>query len=123
MKAYLLKLDEKNLNGRVYPTEAVMAAIKEVPASGLLGINGVPNGTVPGINLTEVSHMAKNLRIEDGNLVADIEVLKTPRGQELQWMMDNCDFRPNGYANIDKDGIVSNYSLHCVSAIPKGSGS
>lgn len=123
------KLDEANRNGRIYSTEAVQEALDKIDQRHVFGTIGYPNtGTYiqdnTGIPLHEVSHMANNLRIEDGYLVGDIKVLETPKGNILSQLIEDgveTAFRTLGYANVDADGQVRDFTLTGVVLVPADS--
>lgn len=120
MKVQLLKLDEKNLNGRIYSTVEIEKAISQIKDGGVFGVNGAQE--TPFIDVSKISMSAKNLRVEDGYLVADVKVLDTPAGKELQLMLDDVEFRPSGYGRVNEDGTLSDYTLLSISAVKKGTG-
>ncbi len=122
-------IDKPNKNNRTYTLKAVVNAIEEAqkryadrPMLGTLGMPedalGLPVTTIP---LTQVSHTITNLRIEDGYLVGNVKILKTPMGQVLEAMLEkdreSMAFRTFGAGTIDKDGIISHYDIISVSAI------
>jgi len=119
MKILIQKLDEKNRNGRVYTTAAMTEAVSLVKGA-IHGTIGDRDFKQP-INLLEVSHAVNNLRVEDGYLVGDMTVLKTPGGETLKQLMDAGEivFRPMGTGKIDKDGNVSEFSFLGISALSK----
>lgn len=119
----ILKVGEVNKNGRVYTEEAVEQMIQQVnqftnnPILGMMGYPGVYT------RLEYVSHKVDELYIEDGRLMGKITILDTPHGLILQKIItdDMPDFRVAGFGDIDKDGIVSGFTLASVNAVNEGS--
>ena len=114
-------LDSPNKNGRIYTKECMKKAIadtkKLIEEKRFLGELEQPQYT--GINLSNVSHMITDLRIEENKIVADIQVLKTPKGILLQEMMDakEIEFVQRGLGKIGKDNIVTDYTLITIDAV------
>src|SRR5271167_2916897 len=113
------ELDRPNRNNRIYPRAVMEEAIAEFNKrpNPMLGTVGMPSD--PAVDLTAVSHVVKNLRIMDDYLVADIKVLATPMGAQLEKMLkdDSMVFRSAGFGNVGPDGTISDYRLLCVSAV------
>jgi hypothetical protein len=68
-----------------------------------------------------------NLRKENGQLIGDVQVQRTPAGRALQEMLDagiRTDFRTAGVCNFAPggDGVlrVENYQLISVNAVNNG---
>ena len=114
-------LDIPNKNGRIYTKECMKKAIadtkKLIEEKRFLGELEQPQYT--DINLSNVSHMITDLRIEENKIVADIQVLKTPKGFLLQEMMDakEIEFVQRGLGKIGKDNIVTDYTLIAIDAV------
>lgn len=97
----LLIIGTPNANGRIYTQECVESMVKQFNAmtKPMFGELGTQPGPAYGtIDINRVSHVAKDLRIEDGKLVANIEVLDTPFGKILQVVANT--------AKIDMDCVV-----------------
>lgn len=75
MKAVVLLKGLKDRRGRQYKEEDLR---KLVVGKALFGELGEGMGTT--INLERVSHTITNIRIVDGDLIGDIDFLKTPMG-------------------------------------------
>lgn len=117
MKVKIQKLDEPNKNGRIYSTDVIKAAIEKINNQAVMGTIGMPEG--PSMNIAKVSHVVANLTIEDGYLVGDLTILKTPMGEELSKMLDEMVFRTIGIGNISDDGEVTNFQISGICAIHK----
>lgn len=119
--------DVPNLNGRIYPTAVLEAAIrkfenKETPLFGELGFPRFPPFEVQRfseINLNRVSHLIKNIRMEKNILMGDVEILDNPMGAILAGSMP-VDFRIRCYADINKDGVVNKCHIITFDATSNG---
>jgi hypothetical protein len=120
MRAKILELNVPNKNGRIYTTEAVQAAIEQTKGRDIFGSIGYPDDFNGTVNLERVSHRAVNIRIEDGDVFADIKIMNTPNGKILK-QLEGADvplhFRPAGFANIAADGTVSDYQIISIDVV------
>lgn len=80
-KTYVVLPGMKDRVGRTYSREQLEPFL----GNDFYGYVGHSFGST--IELRHVSHKAKNLRIEDGNVVADVEILETPSGKILSEMV------------------------------------
>lgn len=112
MKTEILTLDVPNKNRRTYTTEAVTEALKNIPGH-IMGQINYPTENFGSVDIAEISHKINNLRIEDGKLIGDVTILKTPNGKLLEKLVEFPDsgFRPRSFANIDENGVVSNLQI------------
>lgn len=83
--AVVQEADKPNRNRRIYPRkilEQQVERLKEyVHNRSLMGELGVPKEAI--IHVSGVSHVITDLYMSDNNLMAEIEVLNTPPGQQL----------------------------------------
>lgn len=113
-------LDTPNRNNRIYTKECMEKAIadtkKLIEEKRFLGELQPQDRN---INLSNVSHMVTDLRIEENKVMAEIQVLKTPRGIILQEMLDakEIEFVQRGLGKIGKDNIVTDYTLIAIDAV------
>lgn len=73
-----------------------------------------PSSVELTIDLSKVSHIAKNLRLENDVLLADIEPLGTPMGNILKELLTantKLEFYPRGTGLLAEDGAISDYKL------------
>ena len=114
-------LDSPNRNGRIYTRECMEKAIegvkKLIEEKRFLGELEIPHDTI--VDLSNVSHMVTDLRIEESKIVADIQVLKTPKGIILQEKIDanEVEIVQRGLGKIGKDNIVTDYELIAIDAV------
>jgi hypothetical protein len=110
----ILPIDRPNWNGRIYNQSVVQSVIEKCKTPVFGSLESVAN-----IDLTKVSHITENLRVENGWLVGDVKVLKTPMGQilsEILLVESNINFTFGGYGNISADGVISNLVIWSVNA-------
>lgn len=113
----ILCADMPNGNRRIYPLAALERCIEKAKAGPVLGSLGLTEG--PAVELGEVSHAIENLRLQDGYLVGNVRVLKTPKGLELLKVIEHCKFRPTG-TGIIREGLVTDYNLISIDAVFDG---
>lgn len=119
----IMNVDVPNLNGRTYPRGVVEKAIMKYNAlPSKLGMLGMESGA--NIDLSKVSHVIEDLSInEKGEVIAKMRILDTPCGKIVKQLLDTparCDFRTAGTANIDRNGVVSDYVLTSVNLVSDG---
>ena len=121
--ATLLRLNEVNLNGRIYrDNENLRESIKDFndrqkKMGVAYGELGYPDTF--DTNLGNVSHCIKNVRIEGDNVVGDIRVLDTEKGNILQEKLNEMVIRPRAAGNTNADGTVNISRVYSFDAIPK----
>jgi hypothetical protein len=118
LTARLFRANVPNGNNRVYTTKTLEALVKKNP-SGLGSFCLTDRAfsrwnNFGGERCEEPSHRYSNLRIEDGYLVADIEILDNENGSELYNLISKkgfcyVDFRTGCDIACDdlKDGVVN----------------
>ena len=79
-----MQAEQKNRNGRVYPSKVLMNEVKRynneyVKSSRAMGELGHPEG--PQLNLERVSHLIKELRIDGNDVYGKTKILDTPYGK------------------------------------------
>ena len=79
-----MQAEQKNRNGRVYPSKTLMNEVKRynneyVKSSRAMGELGHPDG--PQLNLERVSHLIKELRIDGNDVYGRAKILDTPYGK------------------------------------------
>ena len=110
----LAQIGVPNKNGHVYSADCFESALgKEF--FGTIGMDDFNES----VDLNRVSHRITNLRIEDGFLVGDVEILSTPMGKVLS-EIGGMDYRTAGFADMDSNGIISKYQLISINAVENG---
>jgi hypothetical protein len=97
--------------------KAIEGVKKLIEEKRFLGELEIPHDTI--VDLSNVSHMVTDLRIEESKIVADIQVLKTPKGIILQEKIDanEVEIVQRGLGKIGKDNIVTDYELIAIDAV------
>jgi len=128
IRAKILPLNRKDLNGRTYPTavgeEVVRQIKKNVPVPGALSITIDPDQ----IEIKEISHHVINAKIENNTVIADIETLNTPAGRRLEDLLKRDRLEPEehfafgvgSYGSLDENGIVqlNGFQVITIDLIP-----
>lgn len=71
------------------------------------------------LNVRDIAFIVKELEVRGSFLVANIELLETPRGKELKKMMNKISFRPISWGFVKEDGAVEIERLVSINAIYK----
>lgn len=116
-------VDKPNRNNRIYTRECMEKAIadtkKLIEEKRFMGelVNDCCSSTVC---LSNVSHLVTDLRMEGDNVMADIQVLTTPKGFDLQRLLDTqqAEFVTRGIGKFN-DKVVEDYQLISVDAVVK----
>ena len=79
-----MQAEQKNRNGRVYPSKVLMNEVKKynndyVRSKRAMGELGHPDG--PQLYLERVSHLIKELRIDGNDVYGKAKILDTPYGK------------------------------------------
>ena len=112
IQGVFLQADIKNRNGRLYPTEILDKEVKRymkenVKKNRAYGELGHPDS--PTINLDRVSHMIKDLKLEDKNFIGKAKIMDTPYGKIVKSLIDEgaslgVSSRGMGSLKTTKDG-------------------
>jgi hypothetical protein len=91
IEGVFMQAEQKNRNGRVYPTAHITPAVKEytekyVTQNRAMGELNHPSG--PTVNLDKVSHIIKELKTDGNNFVGKAKVLDTPMGKIVKSLID-----------------------------------
>lgn len=121
--APVARADVPNSNGRIYSKDCLESAMSQFvkEKKELIGQIGYPKTSI--YHFREASHVVKNLKLDQNYLCAEIEILNTPNGNILKSSIDGVCFRVHGVVTIHydeqaKQGIISNFKLIAVNAIP-----
>jgi hypothetical protein len=129
--APVARADVLNSNGNIYPKHSLDKEVKEFETkfkAKLLGQIGYPRGnTHPNqwrepVSYRDVSHVVTNLKMDQGYLLAEIEILDTPQGNVLK-SMDVC-YRTYGIMRfkIQPEGLIlcpqHSFELLGIHALP-----
>lgn len=127
MEAQIITTDVYTANGHIYPKEEMERAIKafnERKNPMLCELNArVDNGYFAPIDISEVSHVVTDLRLEDDKVFATMKVLDTPKGKIMQQLLEPADhefvFRPYGTCHFGCDGIIEDFTMLGVAMLHK----
>ena len=112
LKGVFMQAETKNRNGRIYPVEILDKEVKRymkenVKKNRAYGELGHPDS--PTINLDRVSHMIKDLKLEDKNFIGKAKIMDTPYGKIVKSLIDEgaslgVSSRGMGSLKTTKDG-------------------
>lgn len=132
-RAPLLKCDEANKNGHIYPRKVVEEMMAEWRGREVPGTIGFDNFSAK-VMFSDLSHTVSDLRIEDGVLTGRITVLNTQKGKILTKLIHEQDivYRTGGLGSVSEGwncdgkyfgGIVQKgFRLVSVAAVPADKG-
>jgi len=120
--------DVPNKNGTIYPREELKKAIEkynneDVKTGRALGLNHQPTEYV--FPLSDASFKVKNIEFSESEnyYVADIEILPTPKGKELEGILkkiDEGDYRIVTYSmGTVENGVIKDMQIVSVGIEPK----
>ena len=91
LRGTLQRADTLNQNGRIYPRSVLEREIinyqKFIRENRALGECDHPDSSV--VELKNVSHLVRDAKMENGNVVGTIELLDTPCGKILQSLVES----------------------------------
>ncbi len=128
----ILRADVPNGNNRIYTRDVLEKIVQDhrelVQSRTMMGELGMPKELL--IHFDSVSHVVKDLKIENDYLKAEIEVLDTPKGKILQFLLDKNEvvFRSRGLGQgrVREDGVFvvdkDTYKLVAIDAVPPEGG-
>lgn len=106
-KATLLWSDAVNSNGRMYPKDVLEKAISSMRGDEMYGELRCDSDSMEcTINIGNISHVVKDIHMEDGKLVGLVKIINTPKGEILKQLQHEKDYviRPRFYdVSISKD--------------------
>lgn len=114
----ILRADAPNGNNHVYEMSTLQRIVDTHVDSKVMGQIGMPYSGV-FVDVSDVSHSARNFRIVDGVLLADIEVYDTDAGHALVELMPSMSFRTAGTGEL-VDNVVKEFDLISVNAVSDG---
>jgi hypothetical protein len=119
----LIKLNEVNLNGRIYLDndnlrQSIEDFNKRVENTGVM-YGEFEHPSRFDVSLNRVSHTVKNVRIEENSVLGDVTILNTKYGKKIKEFEDMFVFRPRSAGNINLDGTVNIKKIFTFDAIPK----
>jgi hypothetical protein len=123
----ILIADKKNLNDRYYDTKSLEKIIsdynKERERLGqCFGVfrtepDYYSYGERGLVSIRDIAFTVDSMEIEGKILIADINILKTPAGNDLKGVIDLVVFRTCVWGNLEEDGRVEIENLISINAI------
>lgn len=113
--------DVPNKNGRIYPRHVLLNMLQGLterePIKGVMGAS--PDPTY--VHMEDVSHQATNFSVNDVGLVADVEVLSTPKGLALREILKQKEvtFGIRGLVNV-RENVVHACAVISIDVIDDG---
>jgi len=91
IEGVFMQAETKNKNGRIYPVETLQKEVKRynkefVKSGRAMGELGHPEG--PQLNLERVSHIIKELKEDNNNIIGRAKILDTPYGAIVKNLID-----------------------------------
>jgi len=127
MKVPILIADKKNLNDRYYDSKSLEKIVsdynKEVEGLGqCFGVfRNEPDYYSYGerglVNIKDIAFTVDSMGIDRKILIADVNILKTPAGNDLREVIDRIVFRTCVWGNLTKSGKVEIENLISINAI------
>lgn len=140
LKREVIRLNEKNKNGRIYTEEIFLTAladylVKKETTGVLYGELGHPESF--DIGLKNVSHTIESAKLKypkvprklkkklkksgqyHKTLFADIRLLDTPNGKLAKSIIDTLTLSPRGTGTVDENGVIRDYKLFSFDLIDK----
>jgi len=121
MKLQKIKVIDTNTtrNGWKYPLSVIKSmrkAIEATPINARFGEYNFPEKHT--LDLENVAFTYENPVLENGNLYVDIQILETPKGKQLEEMIDNVSFVPVGMGVLDENNVMEDsYEFVSIAAI------
>lgn len=125
IEASLMPLDTPLASGTIYPREVVKAAVERL--QGPLSVKRVlgefdPQEIGANVSLGNATHTLTKLEIRGDEVIAEVELMKTPKGLALAKLLreGNTAVRlaPRGMGVRDDENRISDYTLVCVDIVP-----
>lgn len=141
VKREVIRLNEKNKNGRIYTEEVFLAALADyLVKKETLGVLYGELGHAKSfdISLKNVSHSIESAKLKYPKvprklkkklkksglyrktvLFADIRLLDTPKGKVAKSIIDRLVLAPRGTGKTDENGMVTDYQMFSIDLINK----
>jgi hypothetical protein len=107
----------------IYPSTVMQKAIDDRTAKCIFGTLGKPKANsreeFPDYTIVNSSHKCCDLKIMNGEITGEIEILDNPDGLLLSEHLNMVDFRIFGQATF-VNNVATEFKIHCVNAVPKG---
>lgn len=113
----LSNLGTPNRSGIVIPKDTAQRIVDDRANKLTFGEIGKLDNT-KHLDLTRISHVVENVRVEGDTLVGDVRTLDTPDGIKLNMFISDAKFALAGYAVMDGKTVKS-IAVHSINAVQK----
>lgn len=123
IQGIFMQADVKNRNGRVYPLQEMVNAVKQANVTitengGIFGELDHPQTLT--INMDRISHIITELKVDGSNVLGKARLLNTPMGliaQELSKSGVRYGVSSRGAGTVNESGQVSGFSVVTVDLV------
>lgn len=119
----ILKVDEVNSNGRLIPRNVVEKYLDTYDGRDIICTYSASSDEF--VDISEASHVLKNLRLEGNYLCGDIEILNTPFGNILRESFGSVSFPASFMGSVsttDNEQYMTVQSMENVRCFVSASG-
>lgn len=119
-KAVVMVCNKVTEKGRVYPSAVIQKALDRFPEKGVKYVTCCAgDGRVCAKDVAGTT----DLKLKGDEVLADITLLDTPRGLEVQDLVDKgqASFCLRGLGDIDDKGVVTDFKFHSVNVTERKS--
>lgn len=104
--------DQLTKNKKIYPKDVLIEALDEYNSKPTkFGEIGTSDSTY--INRENIGIMIKEAKLENDEVVADIDLLDVPNKESLKILIDNDELilKPRGIGHVNEQGIVHDFKI------------
>jgi len=108
----LLKVDQPSRGGRIYPREIVEQVMDRINNDEIMVT--LDSSDTLTVDFARLVGWVRNARIENDELVAEVEIHNTPSGTIVKTLLENeldLTLCTAGTGNVSKEYVVSDYRL------------
>lgn len=123
MEGIFVQGDKRNQNKRVYPTEEIQRAVKNIQTKIDEGFSVLGEADHPDdlqVNLDRVSHMIEKMWMNGADGYGRLKLLPTPMGQICITLLGNgvkLGVSSRGSGNVTESGNVSEFEIQTVDIV------
>jgi len=117
MRAVLLSnIGTPSKNGLIFPREVVEKVVAN--RKDKLTFGQVAKLDKKGhLDLTRISHVVENVRIEGNDLVCDVTPYETPDGILLNMFLEKTKFAIAGYVEMNSKKEITSLDVHSINVV------
>jgi molybdopterin-binding protein len=111
VKTTILEIEKPTVNGRIYGEEVAQKIVESINSKQVLLVYLADGSYPPSLN-NAVAHAVSG-EIVSGSVIAEIEILNTPKGKLLQELFNvgNISIKTMGVGRIFKNCVDDDYEL------------